>query len=45
MADLKDAIKLILGLVVVAAGVWAYIHLLCVSEGARDTPRPLRRQQ
>ena len=28
MADLKDAIKLILGLVAVAACVWAYVHLL-----------------
>ena len=28
MADLKDAIDLILGLVAAAAGVWAYVHLL-----------------
>jgi hypothetical protein len=28
MSDLKDAIKLILGLIAVAGLVWAYIHLL-----------------
>ena len=28
MADLKDAIKLILGLTLVGGGVWAYVRLL-----------------
>jgi hypothetical protein len=28
MTDLKDAIKLILGLMAVGGGVWAYLHLL-----------------
>ena len=30
MSDLKDAIKLILGLIAVAGLVWAYLHLLAV---------------
>ena len=28
MEDLKDAIKLVMGLIAVASGVWAYLHLL-----------------
>lgn len=28
MSDLKEAIKLILGLIAVVGGVWAYLHLL-----------------
>jgi hypothetical protein len=28
MSDLKDAIKLILGLIAVAGAIWAYLHLL-----------------